>query len=535
MSSLKKNILQYLSALLFCCNYAMAQDSFSIKDYIQLNAIGSIGDNAPFWLVSNRGGISSLETHNGHIRYGVDIDGFMDRNKNWSYSLGLDLKTGYNQDNNPVVRQLYADVSYKWLNLSMGAKDRVAEMRDFASLDKVNGNQVLGSFRSLAFNGLCDLGTGGLAYSANSSSIPQMRLEVPEYVTINGTKSLLHLRGHISYGVFLDSKFQENFTAINPSAKYNKYALYHSKAFFMKVGNEAKFPLAVEGGLEMHSQFGGDIYTHAKGKYLAMPTRFKDFLKAFIPAGGDELVPFTEQSNITGNQVGNWHLALTLHTKPVDVQLYGEHMFEDFSQLFFIEYQNNINNKRTLVYYPWRDIMIGLSVKNKTGYLDFISNIQYEYVSTYDQSGAGYNDPSDYFVEQMDGLDNYYNHAIYSGWHYYGMALGNPLVYSPLYNTDGSLEFKANRMRAHHFGINGAFGRKKEFLYRFMYTYSENWGTYVNPFFEKKYTTSLLADFIYAPNKRPWLLSASIAYDHSNLIGNNVGVMLSFVKVGLLK
>jgi hypothetical protein len=57
----------------------------------------------------------------------------------------------------------------------------------------------------------------------------------------------------------------------------------------------------------------------------------------------------------------------------------------------------------------------------------------------------------------------------------------------------------------------------------------------VNPFFEKKYTTSLLADFIYAPNERPWLLSASIAYDHSNLIGNNVGVMLSFVKVGFLK
>lgn len=528
-------LLGVCSALLLGTTSAAAQEKVSVKDYVQLNALAGVGENAPFWLVSNHNGLSSLDTYNGYIRYGVDIDGLIGTKGNWNYSAGLDLKTGYNQRNNPIVHQLYADVSYKWLSLSVGAKERVAEMRDFSTLQGVNGNEAMNNFSSLAFNGLGELGTGGLVYSGNSSPIPQVRIGAPEYVTVKGTNSLLKLRGHISYGVFLDSKFQENFTALNPKAKYNRYALYHSKAFFMKVGDEEKFPLEAEGGLEMHSQFGGDVYTHAKGKYLSMPTRFKDFLKAFIPTGGDELVPFTEQSNITGNQVGNWHLAFTLHTKPVDIQLYGEHMFEDFSQLFFMEYQNNINNERTWVYYPWRDMMIGLSIKNKSGFMDLISNIRYEYVSTYDQSGAGYNDPSDYFVEQMDGLDNYYNHAIYSGWHYYGKGMGSPLVFSPLYNSDGSLEFKANRMRAHHVGVNGAFGRKKEFLYRLLYTYSENWGTYVNPFFEKKYTTSVLADFIYSPNGKSWLVSASVAHDRSNYIGNNTGVMLSFVKVGLLK
>ena len=530
-----KELFCFLTFSLLGIGVLQAQSGLSVKDYVQLNAIGSVGENAPFWLVSNKDGISSLDNYNGHVRYGVQVDGTIGGNGAWRYSSGLDLKTGYNQTNTPVVHQLYADVSYKWLTLSVGSKQRVAEMRDFGTLSGFSGNAVLDNFSSLALNGLAELGTGGLVYSGNSSPIPQVRIGVPEYATIKGTGSLLHMRGHISYGVFLDSRFQENFTAINPKAKYNRYALYHSKAFFMKVGNEEIFPFEAEGGLEMHSQFGGDVYTHGKGKYLSMPTRFKDFLKAFIPAGGDELVPFTEQSNITGNQVGNWHLAFTLHTKPLDIRLYGEHMFEDFSQLFFIEYQNNINNKRTLVYYPWRDMLLGLSIKNKTGFLDFISNISYEYLSTYDQSGAGYNDPSDYFVEQMDGLDNYYNHAIYSGWHYYGMGIGNPLVFSPLYNKDGSLEFKANRLRAHHFGINGAFGGRKEFMYRLLYTYSENWGTYVNPFFEKKYTTSLLADFIYSPHGKSWLLSASIAHDRSNYIGNNTGVMFSFVKVGLYK
>ena len=530
-----KEIFCFFALSLLGIGVLRAQNDVSIKDYVQLNAIAGMGDNAPFWLVSNRNGLSSIENHNGYIRYGVKVDGAIGSSGNWRYATGLDLKTGYNQAYKPIVHQFYADASYKWLTLSIGSKERAAEMRDFSSLQGLNRNGVLDNFSSLASNGLGELGTGGLVYSGNGSPVPQVRLEVPEYVTIKGTGSLLHMRGHISYGVFLDHKFQENFTVANPKAKYNRYALYHSKAFFMKVGNEEIFPLEAEGGLEMHSQFGGDIYTHAKGKYLSMPTRFKDFLKAFIPAGGDELVPFTEQSNITGNQVGNWHLALTFHTKPMDIQLYGEHMFEDFSQLFFIEYQNNINNKRTLVTYPWRDIMVGLSIKNKSGILDFVSNIRYEYVSTYDQSGAGYNDPSDYFVEQMDGLDNYYNHAIYSGWHYYGMGMGNPLVFSPLYNKDGSLEFKANRMRAHHVGINGAFGNRKEFMYRLLCTYSVNWGTYINPFFEKKYTTSLLADFIYSPHGKSWLLSASLAHDHSNYIGNNTGVMLSFVKVGLYK
>ena len=535
MSYIKNKIVftAVVCILLVCAEYTFAQ-SLRISDYIQVNAIGATGDYAPYWLVSNRGGLSSLDTDNGFVRYGVGLDGSIDSKGNWRYSSGLDFKAGYNQARKPIVCQLYADVSYKWLTLSIGAKERGAEMRDFCRLD-APGNSAFNTLNGLSFNSLHELGTGGLVYSGNSTPIPQVRIGAPEYVTVKGTGSWLKMRGHIAYGMFMDGNFQENFTTINPKEKYNKYTLYHSKAMFIKVGNEDKFPLEVEGGLEMHSQFGGDVYTHAAGKTLAMPARFIDFFKAFIPLGGDNMVPYTEQSNITGNQIGNWHMAFTFHTKPVDVELYGEHMFEDFSQLFFIEYQNNIDNKRTLVYYPWRDIMIGLSVKNKTDYLDFISNISYEYVSTYDQSGAGYNDPSDYFVEQMDGLDNYYNHAIYSGWHYYGMSLGNPLLFSPLYNTDGSLEFKANRMRAHHVGVNGTFGRKKEFLYRLMYTYSENWGTYLNPFFNKRYTTSFLADLMYSPCGKSWFLSASVAHDQSNHIGNNSGVMFSFVKTGLFK
>ena len=56
---------------LFCCGTLIAQDKVAIKDYVQLNALASVGDNAPFWLVSNRNGMMSLDNNNGYI--GLDV------------------------------------------------------------------------------------------------------------------------------------------------------------------------------------------------------------------------------------------------------------------------------------------------------------------------------------------------------------------------------------------------------------------------------------------------------------------------------
>ena len=509
-----------------------------ISYFAQMNTIVSKGDNAPFWLVANRQGLSSLDSSNGYARYGMKIDGSIGKENVWKYSAGIDLSAGYNMERSVSVNQLYAEASWKWLTLSLGMKHRSGEMRGFSDVKYCSSSE--GEIRKPDFphlyrSILSDIGSGGLLFSGNSSPIPQFRVEVPEFVSIFGRDTWIKLRGHIAYGMFLDHNFQEDFTAKNPNARYAKKVMYHSKALFMKFGKPEKFPLEVEGGLEMYSQFGGDFYTHSKGKYMSMPGGVKDFFKAFVPGSGDGSTPGPEQANMSGNHIGNWHLALTLHTKPLDIRVYGEHMFEDFSQLFFFEYQSNREGKKEIVYYPWRDIQLGISVKNKSGYLKFISNVCYEYMSTYDQSGAGYNDPGPNYSEQMDGCDDYYNHSIYPGWHNYGMGIGNPLVFSPLYNNNGSLVFSGNRLKSHHFGMNGSFGNKHLFLYRMMYTYSENWGTYFNPFNEKKYTTSMSADIVYTPCKSNWMFSLSLALDKSNLIGNNWGAMVSIARIGVIK
>ena len=78
----------------FCVNGAFAQDKITVRDYVQVNAIASAGDYSPFWLVTNRDGLSSLDKFNGYVRYGAAIDGLMGKGGNWGYSAGLDLKTG---------------------------------------------------------------------------------------------------------------------------------------------------------------------------------------------------------------------------------------------------------------------------------------------------------------------------------------------------------------------------------------------------------------------------------------------------------
>lgn len=515
-------------------SFAYAQQGSYLKYFTQFNAVATDGDNAPYWLTANRQGLVSTECNSFYGRYGLEYGGNL-RNKDFRYKVVGDIVTANRSNADFFVQQLYASVSWRWLTLSVGSKERFSETRTHVSQfsgTQFGENIVNRCFPNLYYKQFTMLSSGGMSYSGNSRPVPQIRLEVPEYTPFPGTRGWLKIRGHIAYGRFTDSNFQQNFTRGNDLTIYGKNILYHSKAGFIEIGKAEKFPLLFEGGLEMYTQFGGDLYTHGEGLKVSMPTSLSDYWKAFIPLSGSGMTPEVEQTNISGNQLGSWHAAFTVPLKDVEFRLYGEHLFEDFSQLFFFEYQSDRHGKRNVIYYPWKDILIGLRVTNKSKILPFVSAVQYEYVCTKDQSGALYHDPSDYFSEQMDGNDNYYNHGIYPGWHHWGMGMGNPLVISPAYNDNASLKFRSNRLVAHNIGINGTFLGSFPLAYSLHYTYSENWGTYPNPFSQKKYTTSLLGEVIYAPSASKWLGKVAVAYDKSTYIGKNLGVMFTFSRVG---
>ena len=145
------------------------------------------GEHTPFWLTANKQGLSSIEKNNGYLRAGIFRE--MEEDKRFSYAFGADLAVAYNFTSTFIVQQLYADLKYRCLGLSIGSKERYSEFN----------NPLLSS--------------GGLTFSGNARPIPQVRIGIPEYTVVPGTKGWLAFKGHIAYGIFTDDGWQKVFVA----------------------------------------------------------------------------------------------------------------------------------------------------------------------------------------------------------------------------------------------------------------------------------------------------------------------------------
>ena len=388
------------------------------------------GEYNPFWLSANKYGLSSVEKNNGYLRAGIFRP--VEQEKRFSYGFGVDLAGAYNFTSNFIIQQAYVDLKYTVLELSVGSKERPMELK----------NQELSS--------------GSMTFSNNSRPIPQVRISIPEYWAIPGTKGFFSIKGHVAYGMFTDDGWQKKF--ISGNNRYTKHALYHSKALYGKIGNEEKFPLAFEGGLDMAAQFGGRAYNIGFEPYLDMPNKLKDFLKVFIPSGND--ATDGEYSNVYGNHLGSWNFSLSYKFPTWKVRAYYDHFFEDHSMMFGE--------------YGWKDCLAGMEITLPRN--PVLASFVYEYLGTKDQSGPIYHDHTPDIPDQISARDNYYNHNIYTGWQHWGQAIGNSLLTSPIYNQDGSIEFKNNRILAHHVGFSGQ--PVQDINYKVLVSHSRNWGTY---------------------------------------------------------
>ena len=472
-------------AFLFSGSEAWAIDGLRYRGEAQVSF--SSGQNTPFWLVSNKMGLSSIKKNNGYIRMGVFRD--MDEDRKFSWGAGVDLVGAYNFTSSFVIQQLYGEIKYRCLGAMVGSKE------------------IYGEFNNPR------LSSGNMLYSGNARPIPQVRVGIPEFTVIPYTKNWLAIKGYVAYGMFTDDGWQRDFAA--PGSKRTEHVLYHSKGLFLRVGDVARHPWAVEGGLEMAAQFGGKSYIG--DKVIDMPNGIKDWFKVFFPQGGDSSTPMGEQTNVYGNHVGTWSLGVTYNPTPDwGFRAYYQHFFEDHSQLFFD--------------YEWKDGFWGIEVsfpKNPV-----IGKFVYEYLYTKDQSGAVYNDTSASIPEQVSGIDNYYNHGIYTGWQHWGMGIGNPLIVSPIYNN-GQIYFRSNRLIGHHVGFEGQ--PLEELGYRVLCSFTRNWGIYSNPLPEVENFYSGMLEVTYTPK---WLEGSagilSIGADRGALLGNSFGVMFTFRKSGIL-
>lgn len=470
----------------------------------------------PLWLNANKYGLSSLDNTNGYLRAGVFRPLRTDSVRRWGMGYGLDVAVPYNFTSDFVVQQAF--VEGRWLHgvMTVGSKEYPMELK----------NNLLSS--------------GSQTLGINARPIPQVRIALPEYWTLPFAKGWLHLKGHIAYGRMTDDRWQHEFT--NRKNKYADDVLFHSKAGYLKIGNEDVFcPFSLELGLEMAATFGGTAYRpDGKGGMTVLKgdTGLGAYWNAFVPGGYD--TGETTYQNVEGDHVGSWLIRMNWDTDMWRFSVYADKYFEDHSAMLQLDYDGygqgeewDEKKKSRYVLYDFKDIMLGMELNIK--YDRWINDVVFEYIYSKYQSGPIYHDHTNTISDHIGGRDNFYNHSIYTGWQHWGQVIGNPLYRSPIYNEDGTIMVKDNRFMAFHLGIDGRpFPR---FMYRVLASWQEGLGTYDEPYENKRNNFSLLVEGEYAFGGKllnGWKVKGGYGMDLGAILGDNYGFQVTVSKCGLL-
>jgi hypothetical protein len=495
----------------FWTNETLAQD-LNYKVEMQSSLSSHI---TPLWLNANKYGLSSLEKSNGYFLAGVEKKDSLTGDRKTSWGAGLELATTYNYTSSLVLQQAY--VEGRWLHgaLTIGAKEYPMELK----------NSVLSS--------------GSQALGINARPVPQIRVALPEYKRI---WKWLYIKGHVAYGMFTDNAWQRKFTDKN--SMYCQQVLYHSKAGYLRLGNPEQ-PLTVELGLEMATQFGGRSYA-TDGTVKRGGHRLKDFWDVLLGGGSDP--GEGKFANAEGNQVGSWVGRIRYDQPSYCISLYWDHYFEDHSQMFFVDYDGyghgsewNDKKKGKFYLYDFKDIMLGSELNLKKG--TWLRDLVAEYLYTKYQSGPIYHDHGTLVSYHIAGDDDYCNHGIYCSWQHWGQVMGNPLYRSPIYNDNGQIRVQNNRFIAWHIGFDGYLNARMNergevqsdnlLSYRVLTTFQKGWGTYNVPYLPVQNDFSMLLELNYT-FKHGWKVKGTFGLDAGGIYGNNKGIQLSVVKVGIL-
>lgn len=466
----------------------------------------------PLWLNANRYGLSSLEKSNGYVRGSVIRPLQTDSARRWALGYGLDLVAPVHYTSNVVVQQAFVEA--RWLHgvLSIGAQERPMELKN-SSLS--SGSQALG---------------------INARPVPQVRLALGDYWVIPGTGGWLRLKGHIAYGKFTDDSWQRDFT--HQETQYTQGALFHSKAGYLKIGNEDRFyRFSMEMGLEMAAQFGGKCYMWQDGGLVEYQGNngLHGMWRAFWPGGAD--YGETTYQNAEGNQLGSWVLRMNYDADTWRFSLYADKFFEDHSSMLQLDYDGYGHGEewdtevdRRYFMYDFKDMLVGAELTFK--YNRFLRTIVAEYLYSKYQSGPIYHDHTSTISDHISGRDIFYNHYAYNAWQHWGQVMGNPLYLSPIYNTQGRIYVGNNRTKAFHLGIDGS--PSENLWYRLLATWQEGLGTYDEPYLKKKHNVSTLLEVGY--NLRGgWQLKGAFGADCGSLLGHNYGGQITLAKSGLIR
>lgn len=481
---------------------------------LEAQATAGGGEHAPLWLNANRHGMGGVNPENGHLRWQIIRSSEPDSSRRWQHGMGLDMAAEYGRIGRFHVQQLYWTLGYGLSELTIGQKERETELNH------------------------PELSTGAFVLGTNARPIPMVQWALRDWWNFSGAKEWGALKIRLGYGMQTDGRWQRDYLS-GTGQHHPLRALYHEKAGYLRLGHPRRHALTFVGGLEMATQFGGTIYngTGFSG-VVDTPIRggrsWKHFLYALVGKGGSDATDGKGYANSSGNTLGAWRASLEYRNRKHRwrARLYYDHFFEDESAAFDE--------------YGWLDGLVGVEIG--LPHNPYVTDLVFEHLRTDYQSGPIYHDHTAQIPDQVSGADNYYNHNLYQGWQNYGMAMGNALFASPLYNTSRTLAFTANRFRATHLALSG--DPLPRFHYRLLYSFLKSWGTYAVPFEEVERQHSFLAEASYRfatpqhggiarqgslfPSASGWGVKLGVAFDRGRRLGNHLGFQLSVSKSGLL-
>ena len=164
-----------VAALLHAANtFAQTEEVEDATSYkAEVFGSASSGSTTPFWMVSNRYGIVPLDANNGYLNAGVFHQQYLGKGFRWS--AGLDIVAAVPRYRNVYIQQIYAELGYKSMLLSVGSKENRHSLWDHS------------------------LSSGDMVLSPNARPIPEIKLSMPEFTVVPLTKgwmqilSLIHI------------------------------------------------------------------------------------------------------------------------------------------------------------------------------------------------------------------------------------------------------------------------------------------------------------------------------------------------------
>ncbi len=363
-----------------------------------------------------------------------------------------------------------------------------------------------GRWRQLTGLGDSTLSSGFINGSNNALPIPKIQLATLGYVPLGFTKNWLAVNAGYSHGWFMNT--------------YIQGAYLHQKYLYLRMGKPTS---RLKGylGINHEVQWGGQA-DYLKGSPVAIDGKlpssvsyYPDIVLGLRPrAWSAPGYTSFDGAYWFGNGLGSADIGIELTTPTGTWLLYHQHIYEDYSGL---------------VGQNLPDGLTGLSWHRPVDApRSWLNRVVVEYLSTLDQSGASFD-----LNSAFQGEDNYFNHGQYrEGWSYQGRTIGTPFIL-PQANLQtgakGGQFFPNNRLTMGYLGASGQVGKGVDWFFRL--SYSQNYGTYSNPYPTPFGQVSALVNGQWqVPNVSNLRLVASVAMDQGELLPNTVGGFIGLRK-----